>query len=172
MICNLVSHNTLSKTVEGLQKSNRSNGNRIQSFSHPAFLRAAGFESPSGPRCAKNFVSAHCCCGFGENMISITLARARENLKHAGVSHTTAALLVGLRPSTLTAAFREAVRLDPRVEANLLTISARCVELRETFKPFGLPEDSTNLQSLVDGLMNGRISLEKIRESVRDFLGQ
>jgi hypothetical protein len=105
-------------------------------------------------------------------MISTTLARAREHLKAAGVPHSTAALLVGLRPSTLTSAFREVSKLDSLKEADLLTVSARCVELRENFKPFGLPEDRESLQALIDGLMSGRLTLEKIRQSVTDLLGQ
>jgi hypothetical protein len=105
-------------------------------------------------------------------LISVTLARARENLKAAGVPHSTAALLVGLRPSTLTSAFREASRLDSIREAELLSVSARCLELRESFSPFGLPEDRESLQALVDGLTSGRLTLDHIRESVRGFLGQ
>jgi hypothetical protein len=103
-------------------------------------------------------------------MISATLTRARENLKAAGVSHAAAALLVDLRPSTLTSAFREASRLDSRIEANLLTVSAKLVELRESFAPFGLPEDSTSLQCLVDAMIDGRLTADKIRETVSSLL--
>ena len=85
--------------------------------------------------------------------------------------HSTAALLVGLRPSTLTSAFREASRLDSIREARLLTVSARCVELRDSFHPFGLPGDYESLQALVDGLTSGRLTVKEISESVEGFLG-
>ena len=91
-------------------------------------------------------------------------------MRAAGVSHAAAALLVGLRPSTLTSAFRQASRLDSRVEANLLTVSARLVELRENFAPFGLPEDNTSLQRLVDAMLDGRLTQEKIRETISFLL--
>jgi hypothetical protein len=103
-------------------------------------------------------------------MISTTLARARENLRIANVPHAAAALLVDLRPSTLTSAFREASRLDSRTEARLLTVSARLVELRESFAPFGLPEDSSSLQRLVDRMLDGSLTQERIREVVSNLL--
>jgi hypothetical protein len=99
-------------------------------------------------------------------MISTTLARFKENLLAAGVSHATAATLVGLKPSTLSSAFREIMNLGGPKEAELLTTSFRLLELREALKPLGMPESVGDLEHLLDRMKDGSTSPEKIRETI------
>jgi hypothetical protein len=99
-------------------------------------------------------------------MISATLARFRENLLAAGVSHATAATLCGLKPSTLSSAFREIMQLESTKEAELLTISFRLLELREALKPLGMPESVGDLEQLLNRMKDGSITPEKVRETV------
>lgn len=99
-------------------------------------------------------------------MISTTLARFKENLLAADVSHATAATLCGLKPSTLSSAFREITNLGGPKEAQLLTISFRLLELREALKPLGMPESVGDLEFLLDRMKNGSITPERIRETV------
>ncbi len=99
-------------------------------------------------------------------MISATLARFKENLLAAGVSHATAATLCGLKPSTLGSAFREIMTLPSLKESELLTVSFRLLELREALKPLSLPESISDLKQLLARLEDGSITPEKIREAV------
>jgi hypothetical protein len=99
-------------------------------------------------------------------MISTTLANFRENLLTAGVSHATAATLCGLKPSTLSSAFREIMRLDSTKEAELLTVSYRLVKLRNALKPLTLPESAGDLRQLLNNLEDGLITPETIKEAV------
>jgi hypothetical protein len=99
-------------------------------------------------------------------MISTTLARFKENLLAAGFSHATAATLCNLKPSTLSSAFREIMKLESTKEAELLTISFRLLELREALKPLGMPESVGDLKQLLDRIQDGSITPEKIRETV------
>ena len=99
-------------------------------------------------------------------MISISLAKFRENLLAADVSHATAATLCGLKPSTLSSAFREIMNLGGPKEAELLTVSFRLLELREALTPLGMPESVGVLEHLLARMKNGSITPEKIRETV------
>ena len=69
-------------------------------------------------------------------MASVTLARIDENVRTAGLSRGNFALICGLKPSTLSAAYNSVVNLGGPREAELLTVSYRLVELREACKPF------------------------------------
>jgi hypothetical protein len=99
-------------------------------------------------------------------MISTTLARFRENLLAANVSHATAATLCGLKPSTLSSAFREIMSLGGLKESELLTTSFRLLELKEALEPLGLPTSIGALQHLIKRLENGSLTPEQIRAVV------
>lgn len=60
-------------------------------------------------------------------MISVTLSRARENMDAAKISGATLAALVGVAQSTLSAAFREQVRLDSQMELRLFQWTSKWI---------------------------------------------
>jgi hypothetical protein len=99
-------------------------------------------------------------------MASVILARIDENLRAAGLSRATFALVCGLKPSTLSAAYNSVVNLGGPREAELLTVSYRLVELREACKPFALPSDAGMVRQLVGRVLDGEVTAEKIREIV------
>src|SRR5437899_399339 len=99
-------------------------------------------------------------------MASVTLARIDENVRTAGLSRANFALVCGVKPSTLSAAYNSIVNLGGRREAELLTVSFRLVELREACKPFALPSDASMVGQLVERVMSGEVTMEQIRETV------
>ncbi len=98
-------------------------------------------------------------------MASVTLARIDENVRTAGLSRGNFALICGLKPSTLSAAYNSIVNLGGPREAELLTISFRLVELREACKPFALPSDANMVRQLVERV-GGAVTMEQIRETI------
>ena len=105
-------------------------------------------------------------------MISITLAKFKDNLLAAGVSHAAAATLGGLKPSTLSSAFRGITRLESTKEAELLTISFRLLELEAALRPLKLPENVSYLEQLLARVKNEEITPALIRSFVSRIFGE
>src|SRR6266403_586418 len=99
-------------------------------------------------------------------MVSVTLARIDENVRAAGISRAAFAIVCGVKPSTLSAAYNSIVNLGGPREAELLTASFRLVELREACKPFPLPSEAGMVRQLVGRVLDGEVTTEKIREIV------
>jgi hypothetical protein len=104
-------------------------------------------------------------------MISTSLARFRENMTAAGISQATGATLCGLKPSTLSSAFREIMSLGGLKEAELMTCSFRLLELREAMKPLDLPQSIGALEKLLERLTDGSITPDTIRTAVDTIFG-
>ena len=99
-------------------------------------------------------------------MASVTLARIDENLRAAGLSRATFALVCGLKPSTLSAAYNSIVNLGGPREAEMLTLSHLLLSARTACEPFALPGDANMVRVLVNRLQDGTLTTEKIREMV------
>jgi len=99
-------------------------------------------------------------------MASVTLARIDENVRAAGISRAAFAIVCGVKPSTLSAAYNSIVNLGGPREAELLTASYRLVELRSACEPFALPSNANMVRVLVNRLQDGTLSVEAIREMV------
>lgn len=99
-------------------------------------------------------------------MASVTLARIDENVRAAGISRAAFAIVCGVKPSTLSAAYNSIVNLSGPREAELLTASYRLVELRAACEPFALPSNANMVRVLVEKIQDGRLTPEKIREIV------
>src|SRR5690348_5112318 len=99
-------------------------------------------------------------------MASVTLSRIDENVRTAGLSRANFALVCGVKPSTLAAAYNNIVNLGGPREAELLTISFRLVELREACTPFALPSDANRLRQLVHRVMDGAMTVNEVRETI------
>jgi len=105
-------------------------------------------------------------------MASVTLARIDENLRAARVSRATFAVVVRVKPSTLSAAYNSIINLGGPREAELLTASYRLVELRAACEPFALPPNANMVRVLVEKIQDGRLSAEEIREVVSRLFEQ
>lgn len=98
-------------------------------------------------------------------MISTLLARADENLRAAGVSRAVLAVVVGMKPSSLSAAFNGVVNLGHR-EGEVLTASHRILDAAIGCQPFLLPKDAQAVKVLVTKLADGALTTDQIRERV------
>lgn len=103
--------------------------------------------------------------------LSISLNRARANITEAGVPLSTLAICCGLRPTSLSSAYRGLMSLDSEKEARLLTISFRLLELKQALMPLQFPTDAGDVVRLLDQLESGRVTLEQIHEMVEKLFG-
>src|SRR5713226_7496729 len=99
-------------------------------------------------------------------MASITLNRAKQNMRDANVPMAVLAQVAGLRPTSLSSVFRGVMTLDSRVEARLLTVSCRILEISQALTPLQMPDDAGDVSRLVAQLEDGQISLQDIRDSL------
>src|SRR6266481_9868648 len=105
-------------------------------------------------------------------MTSTTLARIDENVRAAGISRAAFAIVCGVKPSTLSAAYNSIVNLGGPREAELLTASYRLVELHAACAPFSLPSNASMLRVLLEKIQDGRLSAEEIRRMVSSLFEQ
>jgi len=105
-------------------------------------------------------------------MASVTLARIDENLRAAGVSRAVFSTVCGVKPSTLSAAYNSVINLGGPREAELLTASHRILDLSIALRPFEIPKDASAVTVLVNRLMDGTLTAEKIRETVSSLFEQ
>ena len=105
-------------------------------------------------------------------MVSVTLARIDENVRAAGISRAAFAIVCGVKPSTLSAAYNSIVNLGGPREAELLTASYRLVELRAACEPFALPPNANMVRVLVERLQDGTLTTERIRQMVSSLFEQ
>src|SRR5258708_34866113 len=105
-------------------------------------------------------------------MASVTLAKVDENVRAAGLSRANFALVLGLKPSTLAAAFNSIMNLGGPREAELLTVSFRLAALRDACLPFALPSDAGMVRVLVEKLQDGTLTVEMIREKISSLFQQ
>ncbi len=105
-------------------------------------------------------------------MASVTLARIDENVRAAGLSRAAFAIVCGVKPSTLSAAYNSIVNLGGPREAELLTVSYRLVELRTACEPFTLPPNTNMVRVLVQRLQGGTLTTERIRQMVSSLFEQ
>jgi len=104
-------------------------------------------------------------------MVSITLNRARTNMEAAKISTATLARLCDIAPSTLSAAYREQVYLGSEMEAKLLTMSTRLLNLQAAVTPLREPTNVNDLRRMLDHVEANKIEHDKIREVVWSLLG-
>jgi hypothetical protein len=81
-------------------------------------------------------------------------------------------MVVGVKPSTLSAAYNGIMNLGGPREAQLLTASFRLAELRTACEPFALPSNAGMVRVLVNRLQDGTLTAEKIREIVSSLFEQ
>src|SRR5260370_10516817 len=105
-------------------------------------------------------------------MASVTLGRIDENVRAAGLSRAAFAIVCGVKPSTLSAAYNSIVNLGGPREAELLTVSYRLVELRTACEPFTLPPNTNMVRVLVQRLQGGTLTTERIRQMVSRLFEQ
>jgi hypothetical protein len=105
-------------------------------------------------------------------MSSATLNRFRATCQAAGIPMSVIAQVVGVKPTSLSSALRDVMNLGSETDARLHTVSVRVLELREAFAPMRLPDDPVSLGKLVSGFEDGRISLDVIRNFVKQLLEQ
>jgi len=105
-------------------------------------------------------------------LVSITLNKAKQNMAEANVPMATLALICGLRPTTLSSAYREVMTLPSTTETRLLTVACRLLDLREVLSPLRLPDGHEDLGRLIAQLEDGHVSLEEIRAAVQRVFGQ
>jgi hypothetical protein len=105
-------------------------------------------------------------------MASITLNRMKQNAQDSGVPMATVGLICGVRPTSLSSAFRGVMTLSSHVEARLFQVSCRALELRDAFQPLRLPDNDKDLGRLVEELESGRLTLDGIRADVKRMFGQ
>src|SRR6266513_1084833 len=99
-------------------------------------------------------------------MVSVALARIDENVKAAGISRAAFAIVCGVKPTTLSAAFNSIINLGGPREAELLTASYRLVEIHAACQPFALPPNANMVRVLVEKLQDGTLTTERIRQMV------
>jgi hypothetical protein len=105
-------------------------------------------------------------------MASTTLNRVAENLHAAKCSRGILATVVGMKASTLSAAYSGIVVLGGPREADLLTISHRILDAANALRPLPLPADAASVAVLVNRLTDGTLTTEKIRETVQVLFQQ
>jgi hypothetical protein len=105
------------------------------------------------------------------DVVSIYLSRARENVESAGVPLNILAVLCGIKPTSLSSAYREVMRLDSEKEARLFTISCRLLELKQALSPLELPRQAGSVERMVHQLESGQVTLDEIRASVGRMVG-
>ena len=105
-------------------------------------------------------------------MASITLNMAKQNMTSAGVPMATLAIICGVRPSTLSSAYRGAMSLHSIIEADLLSKSGHILKIVRNLDPLRPPDDANEFGRLVAQLEDGHISLEDIRAAVKRLFGQ
>jgi hypothetical protein len=105
-------------------------------------------------------------------MASLTLSRAKQNMADANVPMATLALVCGLRPTSLSSAFRGVMNLPSTTEARLFSASCRVLEITQALSPLLPPNDANELGRLLVQLEDGHISLEDIRAAVKRLFGQ
>jgi hypothetical protein len=104
-------------------------------------------------------------------MLSVTLSRAQFNMKTVGISAATLARLCDIAPSTLSAAFREQIRLDSLKEAELLAVTVRLQEVQEALRPFREPTSVDDLRRVLDFISEHNIAPEQIRDALNSVFG-
>jgi hypothetical protein len=104
-------------------------------------------------------------------MASTTLNRVKTNQDAADISAATLARLVGVAPSTLTAAYRDQVYLGSEVEARLVDISCQVVELKNALSPLREPTNADDLRDLLRYMKDNDISTDRVREAVSSLFG-
>ncbi len=105
-------------------------------------------------------------------MASITLNLMKQNAQSAGVPMSVLAQICDLRPTSLSSAFRGVMTLPSTIEARLLTVSCRVLEITQALSPLRAPNDANELGLLVAQLEDAHISLEDIRAAVQRMFGQ
>lgn len=104
-------------------------------------------------------------------MVSVYLSRARANVEAAGVPLSVLAALCDVRPTSLSSAYREVMRLDGEKEARLFTVSCRLLELKQALDPLELPRQAGSVERMVQQLESGQVTLEEIRVFVARVVG-
>ena len=104
-------------------------------------------------------------------MISTTLARARTNMEAAKISGATLACLAGIAPSTLSAAYREQVRLDSQTELKLFETSIAVLQLQQTLRPLREPTSVSGLRQMLDFVELNQTKPEEIRGALLSLFG-
>jgi hypothetical protein len=99
------------------------------------------------------------------------LNRVKTNQDAADISAATLARLVGVAPSTLTAAYRDQVYLGADVEAQLIEVSRQVVELKNALAPLREPTNANDLRDLLRYMKENDISTDRVREAVSSLFG-
>ena len=105
-------------------------------------------------------------------MASTTLNRIAENLNAARCSRGVLAAVVGMKASTLSAAYTGIVNLGGVREAELLTASHRILDAANALRPLPLPSDAASVAVLVNRLTDGTLTTDQIRETVQVLFEQ
>ena len=104
-------------------------------------------------------------------MLSITLSRTRANMDAAKISGATLACLAGIAPSTLSAAYREQVRLDSQTELKLFETSVAVLRLQQSLRPLQAPTSVNDLRAMLDHVELNKIDPSQIRSALQSLLG-
>jgi len=104
-------------------------------------------------------------------MISTTLGRAKFNMEAAKISGATLACLAGIAPSTLSAAYREQVRLDSQTELKLFETSVAVLRLQQSLRPLQAPTSVNDLRAMLDHVELNKIDPSQIRSALQSLLG-
>jgi len=104
-------------------------------------------------------------------MISTTLGRARFNMETARISSATLACLCDIAPSTLSAAFREQVRLSSETEAKLFETSGAVLRLQQSLRPLREPTNVRDLRQMLDFVELNEIKPEQVRSALLALFG-
>jgi hypothetical protein len=103
--------------------------------------------------------------------VSIYLSRARANVEAADVPLSVLAALCDVKPTSLSSAYREVMRLDSEKEARLFTVSCRLLELKQALEPLQLPRQAGNVKRMVQQMESGAVTLDEIRAAVGRMVG-
>jgi hypothetical protein len=104
-------------------------------------------------------------------MISTTLARARTNMEAAKISGATLACLCGIAPSTLSAAYREQVRLDSQTELKLFETSIAVLRLQQSLSPLREPTSVSDLRQMLDFVEFNQTTEQQVRGALLSLFG-
>jgi hypothetical protein len=88
--------------------------------------------------------------------LSITLNSVKSNMEKLGLPAAVIAQLLAVKldrsfsTSSLAAALRDAGRIEPKLEAELLTLTNRLIAHQEAFQPLQLPKSATELALMLE----------------------
>jgi DNA-binding transcriptional regulator YdaS (Cro superfamily) len=88
-----------------------------------------------------------------------------------GFSAAILARLIGVSPSTMSAALRGVTALPPAKEELCVKLTLRIISLQDALKPCRLPSDVDQLAALLEFVEQNGISDEDVREAISKVFG-